>query len=323
MKKSLLVLMMIFPVLAWSQDTAKVVKPWAFTGITGLNLNQASFSNWTAGGVNSVAFSAMGKYSANHKKDKFTWNNNLNLMYGMVKNQGESLKKSDDKIELISVAGYDLSKNWAVTGYLSYRTQFADGYDKDNDTIKISKFMAPGYLTLSPSFRFKPNDNFYILISPATAKFTFVMDQTLANQGSFGVTPATYDTNGVLLKEGEQMLLYLGPFLEAYFKKDVAKNITYETRFNVLYTFLNRDVPGSELEPYDADVSWENFLNCSIAKYFSVSLFLHFVYLPGQPTIKFDNYEGAVRITATPNRHIQIKETLGIGITYTFPAKKE
>jgi hypothetical protein len=318
MKKSLLFLILMIPVLAWSQDTAIVPKPWVFTGITGLNLNQASFSYWTAGGVNSVAFSALGKYSANHKKDKFTWNNNLNLKYGMVKNQDETLKKSEDLIELISVAGYDLSKNWAITGYGSFRTQFTDGFDKDNDTIRISKFMSPGYLTLSPSVRFKPNDNFYVLLSPATAKFTFVTDQTIANKGSFGVSPAEYDTNGVLIKEGENMLVYLGPFIEAYFKKEVSKGLIYETRFNVLYTFLNRE----NLEAYDADVSWENYINYSIAKYFSISVFLHFVYLPGQPTIKFDNYEGAVRVTAVPNRHIQIKETFGIGITYTFPAAK-
>lgn len=316
MKKYLLSLIMLIPFWAWSQEPAP--KPWVWTGITGLNLNQASFSNWTAGGVNSVAFSALGKFSANHTKDKFTWNNNLNLLYGMVKNQDESLKKSEDKIELISVAGYDLSKNWAVIGYMSFRSQFTDGYDNDNDSIRISRFMAPGYLTLSPGFRYKPNDYFYVIVSPVTAKFTFVTDQTLANQGSFGVTPAEIDSNGVILKEGENMLLYLGPFLEAYFKKEVSKGLTYESRFNVLYTFLNRD----NLEPYDADVSWENFLNYSVAKYFSVSLFLHFVYLPGQPSIQFDNFTGVAVPKAVPNRHIQIKETVGIGITYTFPEGK-
>ena len=307
----------MLPVMLLSQEPA--TKPWAFSGITSLTLNQASFSYWTAGGINSVAFSALGKYTANYKKNKLSWNNNLNLMYGMVKNQNESLKKSEDLIELISVVGADLSKKWAVTGYMSFRTQFAYGFDKDNDTIKISQFLAPGYLTLSPSVRFKPNDNFYILLSPATAKFTFVTNQTLADKGSFGVTPAEYDTNNVKVKDGENMLVYLGPFMEVYFKKDLFKNFTYETRFNLLYTLLNRD----NLEVYDADLSWENYFNYNIAKYFSVNLLLHFVYLPGQPTIKFDNYEGAVRVKAIPNRHIQIKETVGIGISYTFPAEKK
>jgi hypothetical protein len=319
MKKSLLLLIVLIPALVWSQEQPS--KYWILNGITGLNLNQASFSNWTAGGVNSVAFSALGKFSANYKMKNVTWNNNLNLLYGMVKNQDETLKKSEDIIELISVLGTDISKKWAFTGYVSFRSQFADGYDKDNDSIRISKFMAPGYLTLSPGFRFKPNDWFYIILSPATAKFTFVADQTLADQGSFGVKPAEYDSidgNYVKVKDGEKMLIYFGPFLEAYMKKEVAKGLTFESRLNILYTFINRE----NLEPYDADLSWENFLNYSIAKYFSISVFLHFVYLPGQPTIKFDNFDGAVRIKAVPNRHIQVKETLGIGITYTFPAAK-
>ena len=316
MKKSLLFLIVTIPALVWSQEQPP--KNWAWTGITGLNLNQASFSNWTAGGVNSVAFSALGKFSGNYKKNKLTWNNNLNLLYGMVKNQGETLKKNDDNIELISVVGTDISKNWALTGYVSFRSQFTDGFDKDNDTLRISNFMAPGYLTLSPGFRFKPNDWFYIILSPATARFTLVMDQTLANQGSFGVTPAEKDTNGVIIKNGENILIYFGPFLEAYMKKEVVKGLTLESRLKILYTFINRD----NLEPYDADISWENFLNYSIAKYFSVSLFLHFVYLPGQPTIKFDNFDGVAVPKAVPNRHIQIKETIGIGITYSFPAGK-
>jgi len=319
MKKKLLFLIVMIPVLVWSQEQPS--KYWVLNSITGLNLNQASFNNWTAGGVNSVAFSGLAKSSANYKMDKLTWNSNLNLMYGMVKNQGETLKKGEDIIELISVLGTDITKTWAFTGYISFRSQFAEGYDKDNDTIRISKFMAPGYLTLSPGFRYKPNDWFYIMLSPVTAKFTFVMDQTLADQGSFGVTPAEYDSidgSRVKVKDGENVLIYLGPFIEAYIKKEVSKGLTYESRLNIMYTFLNRD----NLQPFDADMSWENFLNYSIAKYFSLSVFLHFVYLPGQPTIKFDNVDGVAVPKAVPNRHIQVKETLGIGIIYTFPAPK-
>jgi hypothetical protein len=319
MKKSLLILMVMIPFLVWSQDTAKIVKPWAFTGITGVKLNHTSFTNWTPGGTNSVAFSALGKYSANYKKEKVSWNNNLNLMYGMIKEKDENLTKNEDLLEIISVVGYDLSPKWAVTGYVSFRTQFAEGFDADYDTVKISEFMAPGYLTLSPSVRYQPNEYFYLLMSPATAKFTFVKDQELANLGSFGVSPAEYDTNGVMTQEGETMLVYMGPFVEAYFKKEVAKNLLYESRLNILYTFLNRD----NLEPYDADASWENFLNYSIAKYFSINLFLHFVYLPGQPVIKFDTFEGVVVPKAEPNRHIQIKESFGIGISYSFPEEKK
>jgi len=313
MKKSLLLLIVLIPACVLGQDT--IPKYWKWTGITGLNLNQASFTNWTAGGTNSVAFSALGKYSGNYKKNKLSWNNNINLKYGMVKEKGDNLSKNEDLIELISVIGHDVLEKWAVTGYVSFKSQFTNGYDEDFDTIKISEFMAPGYLTLSPSMRFAPNENFYILLSPATAKFTFVVDQELADLGSFGVSPAEYDTNGTLLKNGENILVYMGPFIEAYYKKEVSKGLIYESRFNVLYTFLNRD----NLEPYDADISWENFLNYSIAKYFSINLFLHFLYMPGQPIIKFETTDGITVPSAQPNRHIQIKETLGIGVKFSFP----
>jgi hypothetical protein len=316
MKSKFLILLMMVPLFAWSQDDT--IKYWKWTGITGVNLNQTSFSHWTAGGTSSVSFSALGKFSGNYKKDKLTWNNNLNLLYGMIKEQDENLTKNEDLMELISVVGHDFSKNWSLTGYVSFRSQFAYGYDSDYDTIKISEFMAPGYLTLSPSIRYAPREWFYLLLSPVTAKFTFVMDQKLADLGSFGVTPAEYDTNDLMIKSGEQMLLYMGPFIEAYFKKEVAKGLTYESRFNLIYTFLNRD----NLEPYDADISWENFVNYSIAKYFSISLFLHFLYMPGQPVIKFETTNGVVVPYSEPNRHLQIKETLGIGITYSFPASK-
>lgn len=321
MKKNLLLLLFIIPGMLMAQDSIPP-KNWKWTGLTGINLNQAAFSNWTAGGINSVAFSALGKFTGDYTKNKVTWNNNLNLMYGLVKNENESLKKNQDLIELISVLGWNISKKWALTAYMSFRTQFAPGYDVNYDTIMVSDFMAPGYLTLSPSVRFTPNDWSYILMSPVTAKFTFVLDQTLANQGSFGVTPAVYDSvNGqwVMVEQGANILVYCGPFLEAYMKKDIAKNLNFESRLNVMYTFLNRQ----NLNPWDMDVSWENFINYKIAKYFTASVLLHFVYYPGQPIIKFETQpDGIVVPKAEPNKHIQIKETLGIGITYSFPNTK-
>jgi hypothetical protein len=321
MKKNLLLLLLVLPAMLMAQDSIPP-KNWKWTGLTGINLNQAAFANWTAGGINSVAFSALGKFTGDYTKNKVTWNNNLNLMYGLVKNENESLKKNQDLIELISVLGYNVSKKWSVTAYMSFRTQFAPGYDVDYDTIMVSDIMAPGYLTLSPSMRFTPNDWSYILLSPVTAKFTFVLDQSLANLGSFGVTPAVYDSVGgqwVMVEQGENMLVYCGPFMEAYMKKDIAKNLNFESRLNIMYTFLNRE----NLDPWDMDVSWENFINYKIAKYFTASILLHFVYLPGQPMIKFETQpDGIVVPKAEPNKHVQIKETLGIGITYSFPNTK-
>ena len=50
--------MLMIPVLVFAQDSIPP-KNWKWTGLTAINLNQAAFSNWTAGGTNSVAFSAL------------------------------------------------------------------------------------------------------------------------------------------------------------------------------------------------------------------------------------------------------------------------
>jgi hypothetical protein len=312
MKKAILLFFLAAPVLLLGQakDTT-----WKFSGTTGVKFNQTSFSNWAAGGTNSISFSGLAKLYADYKKDKISWNNNLNLMYGMVKEKGESVTKNEDLIDLTSVAGRDISKKWAFTGMLNFKTQFTNGYDADYDTIKISTFMAPAYLTVSPALRYQPVDWFYLYLSPVTAKATFVLDQRLADLGSFGVTPAEYDTLGNKLSDGENVLFYLGPYIEAYLKKDIAKNLNWESKLNIMYTFLNRD----NLEALDMDMNWENFLNYQFARYFSVSFFLHLAYLPGQPEIVFEEVDGVVMEKAMPNRKLQIKETLGIGLTYTFP----
>lgn len=86
------------------QSQAQIVKVdtlthWKKTFRAGLNLNQAAFSsNWKAGGVNSIGFNALLNYKANYKKDHHSWNNEIDLLYGMVNNAGQGYRKTLDRI---------------------------------------------------------------------------------------------------------------------------------------------------------------------------------------------------------------------------------
>jgi hypothetical protein len=313
MKKLFILLFVIFQASLMAQtDTTKY---WKFSGLTSLNLNQISLTNWTPGGISSISISAVAKLYANYKKDKISWNNNLNMQYGMQQNQGEKLRKNEDQIDFTSVIGYDIAKKWAFTGLVNFQSQFANGWDKDNDSVLVSKFMSPGYLTISPAFRYMPVEWFSLYLSPATVKMTFVLDQDLANIGYYGVKPGEQDSTGKWIKEGKNVLVYMGPYVQAYLKKTLAKGLDFESRLTILYTLINRE----NLEPIDMDINWENFLNYKLTKYFAASLTLNLVYYPGQPTMKIEN--GAPD-KAVPNRSFQIKETFGIGLSYTFPNTK-
>lgn len=155
---------------------------WTSEFSAGLNFNQAAFSgNWKAGGINSVAFSSIVAGRANYVKDRFTWDNELELLFGIVNNEGEGMRKSNDRIFLDSKAGYKLSENWGTYFSLNFLTQFADGYNYNEDGTRtlISGFMSPAFLTSSFGFEYKPNQEFALRIGPFSPRFTFVTNENL------------------------------------------------------------------------------------------------------------------------------------------------
>jgi hypothetical protein len=158
-------------------DTSYWLKETSF----GLNLNQASFSgNWQGGGVNSIAVGTFLYGRANYAKDKWSWDNTMDFIYGVVKNKEEDARKSNDRIFLDSKIGYELSSNWNYFFAANFLSQFAPGYKfSDNDRTLISKFANPAYLTTSLGLEYKPNDEFSLRLSPFSPRWTFVTDTQL------------------------------------------------------------------------------------------------------------------------------------------------
>ena len=194
MRKSVLLLGLFasasfYPIMA--QDTAPVDTlagqaladtAWTSEFSAGLNFNQAAFSgNWKNGGINSVAFGSIVAGKANYAKDRLTWDNEMELLFGIVNNEGERTRKSNDRIFLDSKVGYKMSGNWSAYFSLNFLSQFAKGYNfHENDSVTlISNFLAPGYLTSSLGFEYKPNQEFALRLSPFSPRFTFVTDKSL------------------------------------------------------------------------------------------------------------------------------------------------
>ena len=118
LRNSLSILVLLFPLVT---ATAQVVKidstgNWRKSFKAGFNLNQAAFSgNWKGGGVNSFGFNTLLNYKANYKKDKISWDNEIDLLYGMINNEGQGVRKTMDRIYLDTKYGRSL----ASTGMLS------------------------------------------------------------------------------------------------------------------------------------------------------------------------------------------------------------
>ena len=86
---------------------------WKKGAVVNLNFSQASFNNWNAGGQNNIAINTLFSTFANYKKGTTTWDNNLDLAYGIIKQDtAKKFIKSDDRIELNSKFGKYAFKNY-------------------------------------------------------------------------------------------------------------------------------------------------------------------------------------------------------------------
>lgn len=187
---------------AQNKDT---VEGWKTGGVFSVNLTQVSLTNWNAGGNSSVSVNGVLSLFANYKKGNNAWDNSLDLGYGILKQDGEGVRKSDDKIEFTSKYGRKAIKNWYYAALINFKSQMTAGYNYPDDSTVISNFLAPGYALVAIGLDYKPSDVLTLFISPLTMKATIVNDQNLADAGAFGVDPAEYDNLGTLVKRGSNL----------------------------------------------------------------------------------------------------------------------
>ena len=261
-----------------------------------INFNQAAFSqNWTSGGVNSIGLNALINYKANYLKGKRSWDNEIDLLYGFVNNDGQGYRKNNDRIYLDTKYGYALSSKWNTFGAFNVLTQFAKGYkyEKDNQdrevAILISEFMAPGYFTASWGFEYVPKPYFKMRFSPVAPRLTVVKNKDMYQN---------VDNNyGVEIGETTRWEWLAFQFL-ADFDKDLNENINLKFRYVLFANYETLDID-------QIDHRLDAILSAKIAKYFDVKL-------SGMLVYDYDQ-----------DKDVQLSQAFGIGFVYTFKNFKD
>jgi hypothetical protein len=164
------------------EDTTRV-NGWTKKGEIIFLFNQSSFSNWLAGGENNFSGNLGLNYDFNYKSEDWSWDNKIIASYGLLQTQNaEFEKKTDDRLELNSLAGKKAWGLWYYSFFVNFRTQFTQGYNYSNDINgkeireEFTNFMSPGYLTFGPGLLWKKRDDFKFNLAPLTSKMTFVDD---------------------------------------------------------------------------------------------------------------------------------------------------
>lgn len=209
-------------------DLKVKVNYWRNLTLFGINVNQAAFSdNWGAGGVNSLALGGQFSYKTDYTREDRNFASELILQYGKVKNKDQLARKSADRIFWDNKLALKLSKSWYFFGSLNFESQFDLGYSFSRDAqgnekrTLLSKFMAPGYLTQSLGFEYKPVKHFFVRIGTGTARQTFVLDTNLykTNPKNFGVTPGQTFRNELAFQ------------VVSSYNKEIAKNLILNSRY--------------------------------------------------------------------------------------------
>lgn len=250
---------------------AQIVKPdslshWKKKLVFNLNINQAAFSsNWKSGGVNSIGLNSLFNYQANYAKDKISWDNQIDMLYGFVNNSGQGYRKTLDRIFLDTKFGYKLSDKWGLFTSLNFLSQFAEGnkYEKDangvEQSILISDIFAPAFITSAWGLEYHPVDYFNIRIAPFSPRITIVNNPerfipAVDPVSPYGVTPPD-----------ETRVEWLAFQLAADFNKDIAPNLNLKWRYLM---FANYET----LELKTIDHRLELMLNAKVNKFITVGL---------------------------------------------------
>ena len=286
---------------------------FSFHGNYGLNINQLSLSNWAAGGENTWTGKAFANISLIYHKKKLEQKLVGAFAFGISRFGDKRIEKQDDKIDLTYSLSLDSKTQWNITSVVTFNTQFAEGYKYPNDSTVISSFFAPAYLTLSSGYSYKTKDErFQILFSPMAGKVTFVMNQELADKGSFGVKKGYYDEDGNWIP-GENIAASIGVNVIINYKQPIGKSIHYATILNTFYNYIER----RDDDRLRLDVNWENTINFAITKYLSTILFIHLKYDHNATFPVYEEIEGVQTVVGNVPK-LQFKESIGIAFLHKF-----
>jgi len=253
---------------------------WEKKGVFTFLANQASFNNWLAGGQSSISGNVNLKYDINYKSDSWTWDNKLMSSYGLAKINGQSLQKTDDRIEINSILGKKASGEWYYSAFFNFKTQFDSGFDPANTSVRISHFFSPAYFQFGPGMMWKKSDNLKINVAPATSKVILVHRHFTDFGPSFGVA------------QGDNSRYEFGAAVNGYYKFTPMENVTVENILNLYTNYL--------VDAQNIDIDYQLNIAMKINKFLSTNFTFQ--------TIYDDNAFAG----------FQIRQGIGLGVNYNF-----
>ena len=277
MKKTyLIILLSALSLIAQEKDTT--LYKWTPSLVTGANISQISFRDWSQGGENAITWTFTGDFKLNYKTEDWRFKNRLKAAYGRTKLGSATYKTNDNEIYLENVVSHRIG--WAVNPFVSntVRTQIAKGYNYETDPVEeIADLFDPGYITQSIGFTYDRNGSF-------TSRLGVAFQEVITNK-------YTHYTDDTETPEIETFKFETGIESVTDAKFTVAENVEWQIKLRLFSRFETFDV---------WDVRWDNDIIASVNSWMKVNFTFLMVYEKAQ------------------SLKTQMKETLQIGIVYNI-----
>lgn len=268
---------------------------WDLGSEFNLMVNQAAYSNWAKGGNTNIAFTMDVKTHANYTKGNISWTNMFRFVEGIQKQELEALRRSEDRLEFHTNFGHKAFKNYQYSLGADYISQIFRGYSYPNDSVPVSKFMAPGYITLTAGMLYQPEKTFKLNFSAASAKFTVVSDTVLINKKRYG------------LKDGQRVRPEFGAHFRGNYSTTLFDNVTMKTTLILFSNYLDH--------PEKVDVDWQLELGLKVNKYLITTIKTRLIYDDDVLLPLYEVQDGK-KVKVGEGKRVQFMETLAISFKF-------
>lgn len=289
---------------------------WKRGGFFGINFNQLSLSNWARGGESSYATTGLFNYFFNYTDSSgLKWDNTLDMGYGIINNEESGVRKNEDKIDYITSLGYRALENQEVyySALLNFKSQFYRGYNYPNDSLVISNFFAPAFLTVGLGMEYKYQNILSIIVSPVTGRLIFINDDDIANAGLYGNEKPVYDSSGVMTKKAEKLIASLGVQVTTQLRYDIWENVSVISRLDLFNNYTDKNIRNRQ----NIDVNSETTIIMKINKFLAANIFLQFIYDDDTKVPIYEKVDG-LKTKIGEGKRLQIKQVLGVGLSVKF-----
>ena len=260
---------------AAEETPAPAPKPryWTNSLQTSLNFGQTALVNWAAGGYNNVTLAAFIDANANYAKNKFKWDNRLQLDYGFLYSADKPIiQKYKDRIYLQSNAALDTPvKNLFYSADFSFKTQFGRNYNykspagdildainpndkkalrdawRDARELTMS-ICSPAYITLGLGIKWTPKPWLTVNFAPVTGGVVIVAKPELRNMYSMDIRKGDlndYNDRVAFINENKEFITGYNP--DTASAEDKEKYNSLIANYNVYSDWLAK---GGYFKPY-------------------------------------------------------------------------